>query len=258
VVFGFGTGEDAGCKMDEVYFRHGCRFAFALWFAAFAPAVAQLQTARIIILIGPPGSGKTVQANYLHKRYKIPAISMAQVLQQEVNRKSPHGKSLAASLESGELVTDGPANELMKARLLRSDAGRGFILDGYPATEGQAGALDEFLSEHNFPKPIIVVMDAPEHVLRDRMMRRQRADDNPGNIERRLRDYREIGRVVEKWYGPERVVRVDGAGTPQQVALRIATGIEAVESRQGLKVRSSEDGFLKRRQAPKSPPEEKE
>jgi adenylate kinase len=227
--------------MERMYFRHGCHFAFALWLAALTPAVAQLQTARIIILIGPPGSGKTVQANYLHKRYKIPAVSMAQVLQQEVNRKSPHGKALAASLESGELVTDGPANELIKARLLRPDAGRGFILDGYPASEGQARALDEFLSEHDFPKPTIVIMDVPEDVLRDRMKRRRRADDEPGNIERRLRDYREIGRVVEQWYGPERMVRVDGAGAPAQVALRIANGIEAVQSRQGLKVRSPEE-----------------
>ena len=41
---------------------------------AALPCTAQLQPARTIILIGPPGSGKTVQADYLHKRYKIPAI----------------------------------------------------------------------------------------------------------------------------------------------------------------------------------------
>jgi adenylate kinase len=225
-------------------------FTLALLLILVAPVVAQLQPARVIILIGPPGSGKTVQADYLQKRYKIPAISMAQILKQEVNRKTPIGKALRASLESGELVADGPSNELMKARLLRSDAGRGFILDGYPSTEGQATALDQFLAEHNFPKPAIVAIDAPEDVLRDRMTRRRRADDEPANIERRLRDYREVGRLVEQRYGAERTVRVDGAGAPPDVAARIAKGVEELQLREGLKTRPSGEGGLKRREPP--------
>jgi adenylate kinase len=234
------------------------RIAFALLFFAVALASAQLQPARVIILIGPPGSGKTVQANYLEKRYKIPAISMAEVLQQEFSRKSPLGKKLASPLESGELVADGPANELMKMRLLSGDAGRGFILDGYPASEGQARALDEFLADHKFPKPTIVVINAPEEVLRNRMERRGRSDDKkPGNIERRLRDYREVGRVVEQWYGSERIVRVDGTGTPQDVAQRIASGIEAVQPEPALKARSPEGPELKKRDPAASAPQEK-
>jgi len=135
----------------------------------------------------------------------------------------------------------------MKARLLRSDAGRGFILDGYPATDGQAEALDQFLSEHSFPAPIVVVIDAPEEVLRDRMTRRGRADDEPSNIERRLRDYREVGRLVEQRYGPARTVRVDGASTPADVAARIAKGVEELQLREGLKTRKPEEGGLKTR-----------
>src|SRR3954452_19993642 len=119
--------------------------------AVALPCAAQLQAPRTIILIGPPGSGKTVQAEYLRKRLKIPAISMAQLLQQEVDRRTSTGQLLAASLSSGELLSDESANELMKARLLRPDAGRGFILDGYPATDGQAKALDVWLLEHNLP-----------------------------------------------------------------------------------------------------------
>ena len=182
----------------------------------------------------------------LQKQYKIPAVSMAQLLHREINRKSPTGEALAASFESGELLGDDAANALMKTRLLRPDAGRGFILDGYPATENQAKALDQWLSEHNLPKPTIVVLNVPEEVSRNRLIRRRRTGDEPDNIERRLRDYRDIGRLVEQWYGPERIVRVDGTGTPADVALRIATGIDAVQSSKGgLKVRSSDNGGVK-------------
>src|SRR4051795_9274043 len=95
-------------------------FVTGLMMAAL-PCTAQLQPARTIILIGPPGSGKTIQADYLRKRYKIPAVSMAQLLQQEVNRNSGTGKALASALSSGELLGDGAANDLMMARLLEPD-----------------------------------------------------------------------------------------------------------------------------------------
>jgi adenylate kinase len=252
------NGSSSGRTIAYVSANYSNKIALAIAFAIVQTAVAQLQPARTIILIGPPGSGKTIQAEYLRKRYKIPAVSMSQLLQQEVHRNSAMGVALAPALSSGELLGDGPANDLMMARLLRPDAGRGFILDGYPATEGQARALDQWLADHNLPKPIIVVLQVPEEVSRNRMIRRRRADDQPDNIERRLRDYREIGRLVEQRYGTGRIVRVDGTGAPPQVALLIAKGIDDLPSTQGLKRRTPEDGGLKHREPEQPAPEEKQ
>jgi adenylate kinase len=228
--------------------KSSSKITVALALAIVHSALAQLQPPRTIILIGPPGSGKTLQADYLRKRYKIPAISMAQLLHEEVNRRSSIGKALAASLSSGELLADGPANDLMMARLLRPDAGRGFILDGYPTTEGQAKALDAWLTEHNLPKPAIIVLEVPEETSRARMVRRRRADDEPANIARRLKDYREAGRLVEQWYGPERILRIEATGTSAEVAQRISGRLDALQSMQELKRRSPEDSGLKRRE----------
>ena len=229
--------------------KRSTKLALALAFAVGFPASAQLQPPRTIILIGPPGSGKTVQADALRKTYKIPVVSMAQLLHREINRQSTMGTALAASLDSGELLGDESANELIKVRLLRPDAGRGFILDGYPATEGQAKALDRWLSEHNLPKPIVVTLKVPEEVSRERMIRRGRAGDTPANIERRLRDYREVGQLVENWYGAQRLVRVDGTGTPSEVSLRIVKGIDGIQSSPSLKVRpAAEEPSLKQRE----------
>lgn len=211
-----------------------------------------------MILIGPPGSGKTIQAEALRKKYKIPVISMSHLLQQALNRRSLVGDALAASLESGELLSDDAANELVKARLVQSDAGNGFILDGYPATEDQARALDAWLSGHNLPQPTIIILDVPEAVSRDRLIRRRRAGDQPVNIERRLRDYREAGRLVEQWYGKERVVRVDGTGTPADVAQQIAKGIDVLPSSKALKVRSAESEGLKPREQKQTTTEPKQ
>ena len=162
---------------SDVYSKRSSQFMLALAFAIALPLSAQPQPLRTILLIGPPGSGKTVQSEALEKAYKIPAISMAQLLRREVSRKSAMAKALAASVDS--ILSDDQANDLMKARILRPDTAHGFIIDGYPGTEGQARAFDQWLSELKLPKPIIVVLNVSEQVSRDRLTRRGRSADEP-------------------------------------------------------------------------------
>ena len=208
-------------------------FRIAVVFALTLPAgLAQLRPAQVFVLIGPPGSGKSVQAKLLSKQYKIPAISMEAVVKAEIGKKTQLAKALGSAVASGELVSDDSANQVMQGRLLRPDAGRGFILDGYPTSEKQAQALDTFLSEHTFPKPIVVVLDTSDDVLRQRMKKRGRADDAPANIERRIREYRAQESFIRKRYGSD--VRVDASGPVKAVQAAIAQQIEAARARKGL------------------------
>lgn len=218
-----------------------------------AAALAQLRPAQTFLLIGPPGSGKSVQAGLLSKTYKVPAISMESLMQQELGKKNPLARALAVPIASGELVSDDAANELMKTRLLRPDAGRGFILDGYPATNAQADALDGFLEEHGFPKPVVVVLDAPDSLLRERMKSRKRADDQPEIIERRLQEYRQIEKLTVERYGANSTVRVDGSGSVQAVSARIAAQIENARANSGVLIRRDSSGGLKKRDTEASP-----
>ena len=57
--------------------------ALLLALATTPAAIAQLQPARTIILIGPPGSGKSKQAESLSRRYKIPSVSMSELLRDQ-------------------------------------------------------------------------------------------------------------------------------------------------------------------------------
>ncbi len=221
------------------------RYAVGLVLTA-ALTMGQLRPAEVIILIGPPGSGKSVQAKLLSTSHKIPAISMASLLKLEAGNRTPLSKALASSVASGELVGDDAANQVMMARLLRPDAGRGFILDGYPTTEPQAKALDAFLIEHDFPQAIVVIIEAPDPVVRQRMKVRGRADDAPENIERRIREYREQATFTETRYGSASILRVDGTGSVQTVASAIARQIESARSGKGLMVRPRDGGLQQR------------
>lgn len=164
----------------------------------------------VVLLIGPPGSGKSVQAKYLSRRYKVPAIAVADLLTRSLRqRKVP--KQTRIALASGDLASDGLADDLVRARLLQPDAGRGFILDGYPRSAAQAETLDAFLKDHGLPAAQVVVLEASDEIVRTRLIQRGRIDDEPVIIEQRLREFHADFALLQQVYGTARLLRVDAA-----------------------------------------------
>src|SRR6476659_10948831 len=107
-----------------------------------------------VVLIGPPGSGKGTQAVRIAERYRIPHISTGDILRAAVKAGSELGKQVATTLATGGLVDDGLMTDLVRSRLAQPDVLRGFLLDGFPRTVGQAQALDELLAG----APLIVAL----------------------------------------------------------------------------------------------------
>jgi adenylate kinase len=104
-----------------------------------------------IILLGPPGAGKGTQAKQIAARYGIPQISTGDLLRENVARDTPLGRRAREVMGRGELVSDDLVNQMVDYRLRDEDCKRGFILDGYPRTIGQAEWLEDFLEHHPGP-----------------------------------------------------------------------------------------------------------
>ncbi|MDD5019499.1 MAG: adenylate kinase [Candidatus Omnitrophica bacterium] len=98
-----------------------------------------------LILFGPPGAGKGTQAKLMIEAFGLPHISTGDILRSEVKNNTELGKKAKAYMESGKLVPDTLVTEMVKSRLSSSDVKNGFILDGFPRTEGQARSLDNIL-----------------------------------------------------------------------------------------------------------------
>ncbi len=105
-----------------------------------------------LILLGAPGAGKGTQAKVLVERYAVPQISTGDLLRDNVARGTELGTKAKAIMESGALVPDQLVCDMVADRLQRPDCDRGFILDGFPRTVGQAQWLDGFFASDQFGK----------------------------------------------------------------------------------------------------------
>jgi len=98
-----------------------------------------------IILLGAPGAGKGTQAKLIAAAYGIPQISTGDLFRANVADGTELGHKVKDILDHGDLVPDALVNDMVAERLSHPDVNRGFILDGYPRTVGQAEWLDGYL-----------------------------------------------------------------------------------------------------------------
>ena len=100
---------------------------------------------RVIVLLGPPGSGKGTQAKRLAAGLRLPHISTGDMLREAVAQGSDLGRKAKEVMESGHLVSDEIVDGIVQSRLTRVDVGDGYILDGYPRTIRQAEFLQKLV-----------------------------------------------------------------------------------------------------------------
>ena len=96
------------------------------------------------ILLGPPGAGKGTYAHALSAQFNIPHISTGDLLRYEVEQKTEVGKRIEQIMDAGDLVSDELVDAVLKKRLDREDAKKGFLLDGFPRTVEQAKTLEQW------------------------------------------------------------------------------------------------------------------
>ncbi len=114
-----------------------------------------------LIFLGPPGAGKGTMASLAKDFYNIPHISTGDLFRAAISNETALGKQVKAILAAGDLVPDEVTIAMVQERLLEGDTDRGYILDGFPRTIGQAESLDEFADiDHavnfNIPREMIV------------------------------------------------------------------------------------------------------
>ncbi len=195
--------------------------------------------------MGPQGSGKGTQAEKLSEKLRIPALSMGQLIRDEIATGSEIGKKMQDIIVDGNLVSDKDAAFILKRRLEKPDVKKGYILDGYPRDMSQYKVF-------NFDKPThVIILNIPKHESLKRLGNRLtcdktgkvysmldgykdgdkckcggkffvRDDDTPEAIGTRLKIYgTETSRVIAQYEKKNLVKNVDGVGKIEVVTDRI-------------------------------------
>jgi len=186
-----------------------------------------------LLLIGPPGAGKGTQAAQLAQHFEIPAISTGDIFRENVRNQTALGLEAKAYMDRGEYVPDTLTNALVRDRLNKEDAKRGFLLDGYPRTIDQVSELDYILQESGKKLDVVVQLTADgDELLRrlsGRALEQGRSDDTPEVIKRRLDVYdQQTAPLIDVYVSRGVVAKIDGLGEITEVTARI---IEAIAAR---------------------------
>ena len=98
-----------------------------------------------LVFLGPPGVGKGTYAKRVARALGVDHVAAGDLVRAEVARGSALGRDVAAAVRRGALVPDALVTDLVGARVR---APGGFVLDGFPRTAAQAGALRDLSDVH--------------------------------------------------------------------------------------------------------------
>lgn len=126
-----------------------------------------------VAFLGPPGAGKGTQARELAREWGVPHVATGDMLRDAAAAGTPLGREAKGYMDKGALVPDDVIIRMIAERLRRPDAGRGFLLDGFPRTIAQAEGLEHLLKDLGQPLERVVYFDVSEPELLRRLTGRR-------------------------------------------------------------------------------------
>ena len=214
-----------------------------------------------VILLGSPGAGEGTQAELLAAATGVPHIATGDMFRHAVVAGSAIGLAAAKFMERGELVPDDVTIGIVEERLRAPDAGRGFVMDGFPRTAQQATAFDALLAKFGWKLDAAIEFAVPRAELLRRLTGRwtcpncdasynsvsalprvagvcdrcgsalvQRGDDSEATVAIRLDVYeRQTAPLLAYYSGAGSLLTIDGTQSVEAVQAAIVRGLASRE-----------------------------
>ncbi len=200
----------------------------------------------ILILIGPPGSGKSTQCQLLVDTFQLPFLSVGEIIRQALTTEE--FSAYRHKVEAGNLLPDEIVLNVIRSKFNNIDLHKGFVMEGFPRTVGQASWIDDFLESKGFKVDKVVFLDnmGTETIKKRILSRHQcnrckrvfapeeiknkglcplcdgplydRQDDQESVLENRIKQYHRQSHPVKEYYSNKNVlIAVDASKEIQQV-----------------------------------------
>ena len=181
--------------------------------------------ARIILIVGGPGSGKGLLSKRLMAECNVVHLSSGDLLRQEVALQTNLGRTVRDIMSRGELVSSAIMVALMKKRM-KDHPGKRVLLDGFPRSIENAHDLVTLCGQPE----LALHLNCDDTILMERIMGRgassentpqqvRREDDNFQSALQRLRTFHKYHHSTMEWLQEQHVpiVNLDCSGSAESV-----------------------------------------
>ena len=217
-----------------------------------------------IILLGPPGSGKSAISQKIAEKFRIPVVGMEEVAEELsalANQEDEEGRQAREAIAAGR-VSDEVCNLVLKRVLTKKDLSNGYVLLGYPKDAAQAEVLHTATNEAGCPIDQVLMIDIDRDELMERRVGRIDCDGcgaqynlyvNPPmvdgvcdmcggrltrrprgyeeNIANQLREYDVNTQPILDYFEKQGILRyVDGNGTEEALWQDVEKALEEVKA----------------------------
>jgi len=207
--------------------------------------------------LGAPGCGKGTQAGIIAQSLGIAHIASGDLFREAAERGNELGEQVRSYMEKGLLVPDEITISMILERISGSDCAKGYVLDGFPRTLGQAKALDRSLAARGEAiEKVVYIKVSPEELVK-RLSARficrdcqapyheiasppkvpgrcdrcggelyQRPDDSPETVRKRLEVYfAETAPLIDYYRGAGKLVEVNGGQGIEEVGRELMAAL---------------------------------
>ena len=190
-----------------------------------------LKDAKVIFVVGGPGSGKGTQCEKIVEKYGYTHLSSGDLLRAEVKSGSERGKMLNDLMEKGQLVSNQIVLDMIKeAMLAKVKTSKGFLIDGYPRQVDQGIEFEKQI----VPCKFVLYVEASDESMKKRLLHRGlssgRVDDNEETIKHRLDTFHKLTKPVIDHYDKQNKLRkVNAENSPDLVFKEVQTVFDQIE-----------------------------
>ena len=185
---------------------------------------ALAEDARVIFVLGGPGSGKGTQCERLVAKYGVKHLSAGDLLRAEVASGSELGQQCQEIMKEGQLVPTEVTLGLIKKAMVASGQ-KIFIIIEFPRAVDQGEAFEASIKPCDF----VLFLDCPKETMQERLLKRGetsgRADDNMETIGKRFDTFVEVSMPVMDHFA-DKVHKVSSVPTPDDVFAEVCKVFE--------------------------------